>query len=297
MRTARVRAVAFAVAAAVLAALAWAALTGRWPGGSGRTAEARAIARASAVLPGRAVWGHLVPHGLPEHSRVAGGDGYGATYPLDLVAGGSEARPREGAGVPRAQAAGLTGMQILQFEGVNAGSDFVTTWLDQADPTWSDDEAANDFSVAPCLLLRTPQGLARMAGEYVAAVRDRPAAARIGGRYVVFVYGSASLSAAQWAEAKAGLDASGLPVFLIGDLQTDASQTGFTVDQARLDGYSGLFDAVWNFEDSGARIRAGLWQYLAGRQLAFAGGTMPGYDRQTSADGGFVDPRLEAESR
>ena len=74
MRTARVRAVAFAMAAAVLAALAWAALTGRWPGGSGRSAEARAIARASAVLPGRAVWGHLL---VPDSGQDQQGLGRG----------------------------------------------------------------------------------------------------------------------------------------------------------------------------------------------------------------------------
>lgn len=254
----------------------------------GSEAAAR-IAENSRVLPGRQVWAHTIPHGLADYHEVPGRTDYGTRYPLDLIPGGYGDPRRPGAGVPRAQAAGITGMQVMQFEGVNRGSDFMGEWMGQADPTWADADASNDFSVAPCLLVSTRDGLRRMLEEYVAFAAHHPSAAKIGSKYVVYIYGTPTMPAAEWAAVREEIDVAGHPVFLIGDLQTASSQRGYRVDAARLDTYARYFDAVWNFEDSNLRIWNQVQSYVAGRGLAYAGGIMPGYNRETSDAGGFVD--------
>lgn len=247
------------------------------------------IAAASEPLEGRQVWAHSIEHGLPEYREIPGRNHYGAQYPLDLVPGGHGSPRRPGAGVQRAQEAGLTGIQVMQFEGHDSGTAFVGEWMDQADGTWSNATPDDDFSVAPTILASSADGTVRMIDEYLELARTRPSAAAVDGRYVVFVYGTGSMPPEQWRRVREQIDSAGRPVFLVGDLQTDASQHNFTVDASRLDSYVNYFDAVWNFEDSGHRIQDQLVSYLASRGTPYAGGLMPGYNRETSGGEGFVD--------
>jgi hypothetical protein len=245
--------------------------------------------RAPVRLPGRQVWAHYVPHGLPDFIEGGGAPGYGSLYPLDLVPGGPRAAPRPGSGVLRAQQAGLTGMQILQFEQVNAGSDFVVDWMDQADPTWRDGDRDNDFSIAPCLLVRSTQGAVRMIAQYSAAAAGRPSAARIDGRLVVFVYAPRSLSLDQWRDVRRAVRATGSDVFLVGDLQAESSQHRLRLDENLVAPYLSVFDASWLFDDGTPAIWDEVQGLLSARRQPFAGGVMPGYDRETSWNGGYVD--------
>lgn len=240
------------------------------------------------LLPGRQLWAHMVPHGLPDYVEGNGASTYGSIYPLDLVAGDWRAPKRPGAGVPRAQAAGLTGMQILQFDWANKGSDFMGEWMDQADPTWTDADPNNDFSIAPCILITQPGSFERMVAEYAAFVKNRPSAARVGGKLIIYAYWPRNITPVQWGQARQKIIQNGLQIFLIGDLATDSSQYARHVPNAVIDPYVPYFDAVWNFDDGIDQIWPELLEYLHSRKLAYAGGAMPGYDRETTQSGGLV---------
>lgn len=249
---------------------------------------ATSVSLATATLPGRQVWGHMVPHGLADYRE--GVPQYGADYPLDLIPGGYWDAPRPTAGVVRAQQAGLTGMQLLQFDWENKGSDFVDEWMVKADPTWRDQDPMNNFSIAPCWLLTKPGSAVRLAREYAQAAAGHPSAARIGGKLVIYVYAPRNLTPAQWAAERTALKEARLDVFLIADLQTDSSQHGYALNSGMIDPWAAHFDAVWLFEDSTNRIWQDLTKLLATRRYPFAGGIMPGYNRETSESGGFVTP-------
>ncbi len=257
--------------------------------GGMRRGKVLAIGPASAkVLPGHQVWGHMIAHGLPDYELPE--NPYGTNRPLDMTAGAWTPKPRETGGVARALASGLTGMQILLFEGVDRGDNFVVEWFKMADPTWSDDARA-DFSVAPCMLPSSVAGVSRMIGEYAAAANGHPSAARVGGALVIYLYDSHKLDGGQWAEVRRNAQAEGIEVFLIGNLNLAASQTGYRVNAASLDGASGSMDAYWLFDDSSSHVWGELLPMLATRSMAFAGGIQPGYSRETDDNGGYVSPR------
>ena len=237
------------------------------------------------------VWAHMVPHGLPDYREGGQASTYGSQYPLDLISGGYWDRARSTSGVPRALAAGLTGMQILQFDWVNKGSDFVDTWMSQADPTWKDSIVTNDFSIAPCFYISRPESLVRMAREYAEVAKGRPSAAKVDGKFLIYIYGPRAMTPDQWSNARRALNASGLPVALVGDLQTDSSQYGYSLARSAVDPYVKFFEASWLFEDSTDKIWPSLLQYLSDRNRIFVGGVMPGYDRETSSLGGYVSPQ------
>jgi len=259
----------------------------RVPGRSASAADASAPLTV-APLPGHQVWAHVVPHGLPDFVEP-GAPGYGSDFPLDLVPGGPAAPHRALSGMGRAREAGLTGVQVLQVDGINKGSDFIADWMDQADPTWQDVPSGNDFSIAPCLLVNSEDGAVRLISEYAAAAAGRPSAARVGDRLVVFVYAPHALSVAQWVDVRSRLARAALPVFLVGDLQVESSQHGYTVASELVAPYLSVFDASWLFDDGTPRIWPQVRTLLNDHRQPFAGGVMPGYDRETSAAGGYVD--------
>lgn len=248
-------------------------------------------------LPGRQVWAHLVPHGLPDYVEEGGAPGYGSLFPLDLVGGDWRAPARPTSGLRRALQAGLTGVQVLQFDDVNRGSDFVREWMSQADATWEDSNQENNFSVAPCFSASTPEGVVRLAREYHTTARGHPSAARVEEKLVVYVYGTHSMTPGEWQLARSRLTADGIDLFWIVDLQTDASQHNMKVPVQVLDGYVKQFEAHWLFEDSTGGIWPELTDYIRSRHLSYAGGIMPGYDRETVAEGGYVDARGTREFR
>lgn len=257
--------------------------------GEQRDQTSKLLTAGAKDLPGYQVWGHMVPHGLADY--VQGVPAYGAGYPLDLIPGGYWDAPRDTSGVERAQQAGLTGMQLLQFDWENQGSDFVDSWMAQADRTWTNGDARGGFSVAPCWLLTTSGSATRMAREYISVARKHPSAAKVGNRFVIYVYAPRNLSPQQWSQERRSMAQAGLDVYLIGDLQTESSQNNYELNSALIEPWAPYFDAVWLFEDSTLRIWGHLEKYLASAHYAFAGGIMPGYNRETFDQGGYVDPQ------
>jgi gamma-glutamyltranspeptidase/glutathione hydrolase len=242
------------------------------------------------TLPGKQVWAHIIPQGLPNWSQGSDGNNqYGELYPLDLVNGNYFTPARPTSGVPRAQAAGLTGVEILQFSG-NVGSDFVTDWFKQADPTWSDSDPNNNFSVAPCLAISSSvDDAVRLVTQYSAAAAGHASAARVNGKLVVYVYGSQEMPASGWASVRSQLAAAGVSVFLVADLGEDAAARPYSQRSAPITALFPYFDASYTFDWTPASSWADLVGFLNSSNRQYAGGMMPGYDRETSADGPYYD--------
>ncbi len=291
-RTKRGRA---AVAGGLLVILAVGVILAVLPAGPKRQEEPAVTARpgpllTDQVLPGRQVWGHLIPQGLPNFSQ--GSDGlnqYGELYPLDLVEGTAATPPRAETGVQRAAAAGLTGMQILQYE-ANAGTDFVSDWIGQADPTWADKNPDNNFSVAPCLGIGSRvDDAVRLITEYSAFADGHPSASRVDGRLVIFVYGSQDMSPAGWSQVRSRLRTAGVNPFLVGDLGADAQARPYSQRSAPIVARFPAFDASYTFDSTAPASWPDLVAFLNANHRQYAGGMMPGYDRETCADCPYND--------
>jgi gamma-glutamyltranspeptidase/glutathione hydrolase len=242
------------------------------------------------TLPGKQVWAHIIPQGLPNWSEGSDGKNqYGELYPLDLVNGNYSTPVRPTDGVPRAQAAGLTGVEILQYSG-NVGSDFVTTWMKQADPTWSDSNPDNNFSVAPCLAIsNSVDDAVRLVTQYAAAAAGHPSAARVNGDLDVYVYGSQEMSPSGWATVRNRLASAGISVFLVADLGEDAAARPYTQRSAPISALFPYFNASYTFDWTPASLWSDLVGFLNSSGRQYAGGMMPGYDRETCADCPYFD--------
>ncbi len=208
-------------------------------------------------------------------------DPYGELYPLDLVKGDYFTPARATSGMPRAQQAGLTGVEILQYGG-NQGSDFVTDWMKQADPTWSDGDPNNNFSVAPCLAIGAGEDDAvRLVTQYAAAAAGHPSAARVNGKLVIYVYGSQEMSPAGWSRVRARIATAGIGAFLVADLGADAAARPYTQRAAPITALFPYFEASYVFDWTMPAIWNDLMGFLNANARQYAGGMMPGYDRET----------------
>lgn len=264
-------------------------LTNGKVGGSGVTVPTRPAATAAAdpVLanqrwPDARVWAHVIPQGLPEYSARDADDreAYGDTYPLDLVEGDGDAGLRATSGVPRALQAGVTGVQVLQFDS-NRGSDFVSGWFKQADPTWEDADPKNDFMVAPSLQVSTEDDAVRLIEEYAEAARGHRSAAEADNKLVYYVYDTTALTPAAWKRVRARLGPLDDSLFFIANLETRASQTGRKLVPSELTPYFSVFEGHFTFDDSVEYIWNDLITLMNKNRRQFAGGIQPGSDRQT----------------
>ncbi|WP_124035174.1 hypothetical protein [Kocuria tytonicola] len=242
---------------------------------------------APSALERREVWAHAVPQGLP----LADGDdvAYGSERPLSFAPRDTPYDTLVADQVDQARAAGLTGMQILLLEGVNSGGDFVGDWMTAADRTWEGPQPRG-FSVAPCLLVSSPRSARELVEQYAEAAARHPSAARSGSALVVWIYNARSLTPEQWDSVRTGLREGGTEVFLVAELTTQASQHGDRLDTSVVDPYARCFDAVWLFEDKETQVLEDFTAWAADKGVPFAGGSLPGYDRETS-HGGYVDAR------
>lgn len=249
------------------------------------------------TLPGKQIWGHYLGYGLPHWDQLVGGD-YGDLYFMDLVQGDHATTPRPVTPVQRAQAAGLTGMQVLEATS-GTGADFVGSWFDQADPTWLDADPTNDFSIAPVIAEPTKADLSRMVDAYVRAASSRPSASKVNGRYVIYIYGSRyKMSAQDWVSAREELLAKGLDVFVIADLCQDVVFHNWKVPVADIIPYLSSWDATWLFETDTPRLWPEIADLLNSNGSVFAGGINPGYSRESAgAQGGYVDARATDKFR
>ncbi len=242
------------------------------------------------ALPGRQVWAHVIPQGLPNWSQGSNGlNQYGELYPLDLVNGNYFTPARATTGVPRALAAGLTGVEILQYE-ANTGSDFVSDWMRQADPTWTDADPNNNFSVAQCLAVSSSEDDAvRLVTQYAAFATGHPSAARVNGKPVVFVYGSQDMSAAGWSRVRSRLATAGVNVFMVADLGADAAARPYSQRAAPMVSLFPSFDASYTFDWTTPALWNDLLSFLNLNRRQYAGGMMPAYDRETCAACPYYD--------
>ena len=242
---------------------------------------------APSALERRQVWAHMVPQGLP---MAADPDvHYGSERPLSFAPAGTGYQRQIADQVQQARSAGLTGMQILLLEGVNSGGDFVGDWMTAADRTWQDSRSRG-FSVAPCLLVSSPGAARELVEQYAEAAAPHPSAARSGSALVVWIYNARSLTPEQWDSVRTGLRGGGTEVFLVAELTTEASQHGDRLDTSVIDPYARCFDAVWLFEDKESQVLEDFAAWAAEKGVPFAGGSLPGYDRETLR-GGYVDAR------
>jgi gamma-glutamyltranspeptidase/glutathione hydrolase len=228
--------------------------------------------------PDRRVWAHTIMHGMPEFSDEGNGNIYGDVYPLDLVEGNYQATPRPTARVPRALQAGVTGMQVLQQE-VDSSVWMTEDWMKWADPTWSDSDPNNNFMVAPCMQASEAKTIA-LIKDYAVKATGRPSAARIGGKLVIYTYGARGMAPEAWGRIRTAVQQAGINVYIIADLGVDASQHNFTVIPSMLTPYFQYVDASYIFEDSLHRIWDQLVPFLNSNNRQYAGGHMPGYDRE-----------------
>lgn len=241
--------------------------------------------RGTDSLPGRHVWGHLVPQGLP--LSEAPDLHYGSERPLTYAPAGTSQRELIHEQLRQARAAGLTGMQILLLESVNHGSDFVTDWMAVCEEAQEADEV---FRIAPCIQATSSRGAERLIREYVRAAREHSAAALIADSLVIWVYDARAITAQAWRQCRHNLERDGIDVYLIAELRTASSQYGNTLNRDALEPYGELFEAVWLFDDHGHLIMSDLAEWVREHRMAFAGGVLPGYNRETPR-GGYVDAR------
>lgn len=259
-----------------------------------------------AVLGQKRTWAHHIPQGLADYSDMSPtGDGsvnsYGELYPLDLVEGGWTTPNRPEHHVPRAMQAGITGVQILQFSS-NKGSDFVDEWMDLADPLYNDSDPNNNFLIAPCLEIDTEDDVVRMVQQYAAVANGRPSAARIDGKYVIYVYGTLTLTPAQWSSARSRLASAGVQTFFVAEMVSAASQYNWTfAGKSRLVPYitpTPCMDAWFMFEERPDLFWQEVIDFVNQYNLTYAGGMMPGYDRENmGSSGGYTSSEGTARYR
>ncbi len=233
------------------------------------------------------MWAHVIPQGLSNYSLLD--EPYGELYPLDLVNGDESTKPRPTAGVPRAQQAGLTGVEILQYE-ANQGSDFVSDWMDQADPTWRDADPNNNFSVAPCLGIDASEDDAvRLVTQYAAAAAGHPSAAKVAGKLLIYVYGSQEMSPAGWSRVRARLASANIASYFVADLGADAAARPYSRRAGPITARFPSFDASYTFDWTPPSLFNDLLGFLDSNNRQYAGGMMPGYDRETCDTCAYYD--------
>lgn len=275
------------------------------------------------------LWSHAIFNSLPNYSYYTGNDGekhyfYGENYPLDLVDGDWSywnTNRRVTDGVPRALQAGITGMQILQIAWEDdqtgtrsTGIDFLEEWWKSADPLWPN----NHFMIAPCIEIDTikdaspPDVNSRRVYfavthiiEYLASAKNHPSSAKVHGKYVIYIYaigaydsyrGKNMMTPADWLNVRAQVDAAGYAgeYFLIAQLESAASQFGWTFgNKVNLAPYitpTPCFDAWYTFEERLELIWDEVVEFINRYKLVYAGGIMPGYNRENyGTTGGFTD--------
>ena len=217
--------------------------------------------------------------------------GYGQCAPLEQEQGLEE---RTGKGwaatdIQDAKAAGVDGFSVDVFDGDDR------SYLEQAD-------AVGGFLIAPCLDLSTTPDARREATairviEQNCRVAERhPSAARVGGAYVVFLYGTGMLSPEAWGRVRAQVKADGYDTYLVaaveagGDLSVESKFPREVMAR-----YLPPFEAAYSFGSTGPWWKeTGALVKDSGK--VWAGGMMPGYDRETP-NGGYSDARATAAYR
>lgn len=232
-------------------------------------------------MEGRQVWAHSTHQGQADYQ-----DGvvpvYDAEWPL-LLRQGQWNSPELGSRMAEVKAAGIDGLQVLIYDW-EPGDRYLSEMLPDAEQ--------QGVKLAPCYFTTDAGKLAEQAAQWIATAGDSTAAGREYGKYLIWVYSPSSQL-----DVPAFLSDSRVAgkVVLLGDLGTAASQTGRVLDVARADAHGKRYRAVWDFEDSMLEgetpVLDQVFDWARTRLVPFIGGVMPGYNRESPATGGYVDPR------
>ena len=252
----------------------------------------------NAIFPDKKFWAHAIFNGLPEYSDVDDNGlnrFYGELYPLELVKGTWRTPLRSTRGIPRLLEAGITGIQILVIDSPNA-FDIIHEYGNLTNSTTNNPDPLKRVQFAGCLQINIGDPVELIRG-YVTAASNYASAAKINGKYVLYMYASSSevdgFNPAKWAAIRNDNRIKNLPIYYIFDYGLDASQNGNSITAASEAKTSALFpycDANYLFDDS--------LQYFWPRFVTFVnkyhrpqvGGVMPGYDRENQGEnGGYRD--------
>jgi hypothetical protein len=269
-----------------------------WSGGCAALSSAPVEAGPNTAPDGtRRVWVHQMIQ-VPTFEPATR---FGADYPLVLrPTYNSQKRPQDSPATMRD--AGITGVELLWGEGELA--------LDHlADSMAELDGSGVEF--APVLAVKTVPGGLKMIRDYLGIAASHPSAAKVKvagmpDRYVIALYGARFGKTADfWRNLSSSAGAEGLPIFLLADVVTAISSDHGTFDSGRVEpfavaslaDYAGIFDGVWTFDD-GVDVQ---WDKMTAFFLTthqfFTGGVMPGYNRESSENGGYSDAEATAKYR
>ena len=217
--------------------------------------------------------------------------GYGANAPLEQEQGLEE---RTGAGwaatdIQDAKAAGIDGFSVDVFTGNDRN------YLVEAD-------RVGGFLVAPCLDLsmvpddRKEAEAVRVIEQNCRVAQGHPSAARVGAANVVFLYGTGMLAPEAWVRVRDKVRADGFPSYFVAAVEAGGDlSVAARFPAAVMARYLPPFEAAYSFGSTGpwwAETSALVRD--AGKK--WAGGMMPGYDRETP-NGGYSDARATAAYR
>lgn len=238
--------------------------------------------RGSQTLPGRMVWAHSTHHGQADYTED-GVPRYGESWPLLLKGGGwsSWNSAKLGDRMQEVVDAGIDALQVLIYD-YEPGANFLTEFMP---------EAANvGLKLAPCYMGTSGATLANQINTYITQCGSSPAAAKEDDKFLVWLYAAHDIQDLDVTFADPRIAGK---FVIVGDLMTAASQRALDIDEAALDGHAKRYRAVWNFEDSTSlgTVMQQVVDYCRTRILPFAGGVMPGYNRENPSTGGFIDPR------
>ena len=217
--------------------------------------------------------------------------GYGENAPLEQARGLEQ---RTGAGwaatdIQDAKAAGIDGFSVDVFDGDDRN------YLEQADKV-------GGFLIAPCLdLSTTPDAqkeavALRVIEQNCKIAPGHPSAARVGDAYVIFLYGTGMLSPEAWGRVRTQAARDGFHTFIVaaveagGDLSVESK-----FPKTVMASYLPTFEAAYSFGSTGPWWNEATALVKESGKV-WAGGMMPGYDRETP-NGGFADARATAAYR
>jgi hypothetical protein len=233
------------------------------------------------------VWVHHLTT-LPDFNLDPPEPPFGALYPLELMS--SYTTPlRDIDLIQRMKDSGINGVQALIYGYLDESAN-VDELLQEAD-------RHPGFVVAPSIYADTEDQAVNLVQTYAALAARHTSAAKENGKLVIFTYGSRyGHSPNFWQNVRNRLSSAGIATFFVNDIGADLSVNG-GLQSNLVTPYFPVFDASYTFEDTLPEYWSDVVSLFNRYNRAYAGGIMPGYDRETSADGGYRDAEGTARYR
>lgn len=230
------------------------------------------------------VWTHFLIQ-TPDYNQES--TPYGALYPLELRSS-YEAQSRNIDQTQRLQDAGINGLQILIYGSENSTGQ-LETWLKAADQH-------EGFAIAPCISVDTEDQAVRLVTDYALQAAGHASAAKENGKLVIYTYGARyGKSPDFWRNVRSRLSSAGIATFFVNDTTADLAVHGGLRPEL-LTPYFPVFDASYMFDERTPDYWKDILSLFNQYNHAYAGGVMPGYDRETP-NGGYTDARATEHYR